>query len=268
MSLQFLEEEHNKLLELNEKYGKWENGLVKRLNNGMMLSIKIFEILNKTPIDWDTVWLVTSIASFTSRDGSIDKFEHTLNMAKKQQIIKDFERKNLGYSITTKDDTYIRFLKITEFITNLNPELQERIATNKHAGHCHWDSIHLSAGLDSPHKLVSGYCTMYSKAIQYPHSWLEINFQDREWVLDFTKNEMMNKEGFYKLHNPQNIVEIDNETLHNDLRLGKSTSFADKDIRMYLFHPNEAREEMQKEISQRKNYKTEEFPWLIHEDNF
>ena len=78
-------------------------------------------------------------------------------------------------------------------------------------------------------------------------------------------NEVMNKEGYYKLYNPQNTIAIDNTTLIEDLQLRKRSSLEFEDIRMYLFHPDETREVMQEEIKSHKTYETGEFPWLIIE---
>ncbi|MBQ8444717.1 MAG: hypothetical protein IJX25_05140 [Clostridia bacterium] len=116
-----------------------------------------------------------------------------------------------------------------------------------------------------PNRIVSGYCTMQSKKMPFPHTWVELEHQGKAWCIDFTLNEVMNKEGFYKLYNPQGIIEIDNMTLKEDLRLRERTSLDDKDIRMYLFHPNEARKVMQEEDKQHKTYEAGEFPWLLIE---
>ena len=148
----------------------------------------------------------------------------------------------------------MRFLQLTEFIPELDEDIQKRLHSMERCGHCHWDSIHLAENMEMPCKVVSGYCTMQSKKMPYPHSWVEIEHQDREWVMDFTMNVVMNKDGYYRLFNPQNTIAIDNTTLIEDLKLRKRTSLDMEDIRMYLFHPNEAREVMLDEIaSKRRN---------------
>ncbi len=261
MSLQFLEEEFNKLLAHNEKFSKWENEVNKRITKGRLLSLKVYEIMKRTPIDWNTLWIVSPIATFTLNN-NIENFEHNLNDAIKYGVIKSFERKKVGYTITTKDDTVIRFMQLTDFIPSLDEDVKNRLHSSKRSGHCHWDSVHLAENLEIPNKVVSGYCTKASKKMPYSHSWVELEHQGKEWVIDFTLNEVMNKEGYYKLHNPQNIVEIDSATLKEDLKLRARTSFEDKDIRMYLFHPDEARKVMQEELSQRKDYKKGEFFYI------
>ena len=50
MSLQFLKEEFNKLLAINEKFNKWENEFNKLLKGKKLLAIKFFQTFKKTPI--------------------------------------------------------------------------------------------------------------------------------------------------------------------------------------------------------------------------
>ena len=264
MSLQFLKEEFAKLLAINEKFGKWENELNEKLNGGKLVSLKLFEMIKRTPIDWDTLWVVTSIGTFTLNN-NVESFEYVLSQAQQKGIIKSFERKKIGYSLVAKDDTPIRFIKLTDFIPSLDDDVKQRLQSSKRSGHCHWDSIHLAEHLEMPNKVVSGYCTMQSKKMPYPHTWVELEHQGKEWVLDFSMNEVMNKEGYYKLYNPQKTIAIDNATLIEDLGLRKRSSMECEDIRMYLFHPDEAREVMQEEIKSHKTYETGEFPWLMIE---
>ena len=264
MSLQFLKDEFAKLLAINDKFSKWENELNEKLNGGKLLSLKLFQMMKRTPIDWDTLWIVTSIGTFTLNN-NVENFEHVLNQTQQRGIVKNFERKKIGYSLVTKDDTLIRFIKLTDFIPSLDEDAKKRLESSKRSGHCHWDSIHLAEHLEMPSKVVSGYCTMQSKKMPYPHTWVELEHQGKEWVLDFTMNEVMNKEGYYKLYNPQNTIAIDNTTLIEDLRLRKKSSLEFEDIRMYLFHPDETREVMQEEIKSHKTYKTGEFPWIMVE---
>jgi len=106
---------------------------------------------------------------------------------------------------------------------------------------------------------------MQSKKMPFPHTWVELEHQGKEWVLDFTMNEVMNKEGYYKLYNPQKTVSVDNQTLIEDLSLIKRSSLEFEDIRMYLFHPDEARDVMQEEIKSHKTYEQGEFPWIMIE---
>ena len=264
MGIEFLEEELRKIVKHNKNFGMWENKVNDLMNGGKLTSLKFFEIFKKTPIDWNTLWIASSLASFTL-NGNCDNFEICLNKAKKQRIISGYERKNKGYEITLADGTKLRFLTLVELIPDLSNDTKKRLQSNERYGHCHWDSIHLSKVLEIPNRVVSGYCTCQSKKMPYTHSWVEVDYQDREWVLDFTMNLAMNKDAYYKLYNPQNTVEIDSQTLKDDLDLMRKTSMGQKDLRMYLFYPNEAREVMQEEYKGHKTYETEEFPWFLIE---
>jgi len=264
MSLQFLKDEFAKLQAVNDRFSKWENEFVEKLNSGKLVSVKLFEMLKRTPINWNNMWIVSSIGTFT-KNNNVESFEYVLNDAKQKGIIKSFERKKIGYSIITKDDTPIRFIKLTDFIPELDEDVKKRLQSDKRSGHCHWDSIHLAEHLEMPNRVASGYCTMQSKKMPFPHTWVELEHQGKEWVLDFTMNEVMNKEGYYKLFSPQKTISIDNQTLIEDLSLRKRSSLEFEDIRMYLFHPDEAREVMQEEIKSHKTYETGEHPWILIE---
>ena len=250
MSYKSLEKKFNKLLDHNKKFSNWENQLNELLQSGNMAKIKMFEIVNGTPIDWNTLWIMASIATFTKINNPTT-FEQTLNEAISLNIITGFEKKKIGYQITNNNNQTIRFVKLTDFFPNLSDETKNILFSSERAGHCHWNSIHLSEEISQPHKLVSGFCSsMQSKKMHYPHSWLEIENNNKKWVLDFSTNLAMQKDGFYNLFTPQNTVEVNNETLKEDLKLRSQTSFESKDIRMYLFFPNEVRTEMQSEVAQ------------------
>lgn len=264
MSLQFLKEEFAKLNAINDKFCKWENELNKKLNVGNLFSLKVFQKMKKTPIDWETLWIVSSIGTFTLKN-NVEEFEYVLNIAKQKGIIKSFERKKMGYSLIAKDDTPIRFIKLTDFVPSLDESVKKRLESKERLGHCHWDSIHLAERLETPSKVVSGYCTTQSKKMPYPHSWVEVEQQGKEWVLDFTMNIAMDKEAYYRLHNPQGAIAIGNKTLIVDLSLLKRSSLRFEDIRMYLFHPDEARKVMQEEIKSHKTYERGEHPWIMIE---
>lgn len=258
MSLQFLEEEFAKLLAINERFSKWEKKLNEKISNRKLISLKLFEAINRTPIDWHTIWIVSSIATFTL-DNNIENFEHVLNESIQNGILTSFERKEMGYNLIDKDKTQIKFIKLTDFIPSLDENIKKILQSNQRYGHCHWYSIDIAKKIKISNKVVSGYCTVQSKKMPYPHTWIELKYKGIEWVLDCTMNEAMNKEGYYKLYNPQNTIEIDNTTLIEDLMLMERTSLRYKDIRLYLFHPNEAREVMQEEFEKYKACKTADF---------
>ena len=101
MSLQFLKEEFAKLQAINDRFGKWENEFVEKLNSGKLVSVKLFEMLKRTPINWNNMWIVSSIGTFTMNN-NVENFEYVLNDAIQKGIIKSFERKKIGYILKCK----------------------------------------------------------------------------------------------------------------------------------------------------------------------
>ena len=90
-----LEKNFKKLLEHNEKFGKWEIELNELLQSGNMAKIKMFEILNRTPIDWNSLWIKASISTFTQTNNETI-FEQALNKAISHNRITGFEKKKVG----------------------------------------------------------------------------------------------------------------------------------------------------------------------------
>jgi len=69
---------------------------------------------------------------------------------------------------------------------------------------CHEYSIQAAKLLrkvfDTTGYVVTGYPHYYVPANKYLHSWVELNINGKDYVLDFTRNAMIDKASFYRLH--------------------------------------------------------------------
>ena len=240
MDLKDLKKEFDNLVLQNKKFEKWENQFNKIINSGNMFYLKIFELINKTPINWDVLWMVSIINNFTLNN-DIGNFEYCLTQAITASVVKSFKQDGLIFKIIMNRDEEICFTKLTDFLPELNKDVKDRLQSERRFGHCHWDSIKLSKSLNFDNNVVSGFCSIQSDKMKYPHTWVEFRYQDVEWIIDFTLNAVMNKCGYYRLFNPEKTVSINKVNISEDLLLINNSSFKDSDIRFYLFHPNDVR---------------------------
>ena len=117
------------------------------------------------------------------------------------------------YSLTTN--------KITDLIPNIN-SLMDGVDLNNESriGHCHIEAFDLSKNLNMPNRLVTSYIYGTTDLSKFLHSFVEVNINGKEYVIDCTINSIMNKEAFYKIHHieKEDIISIiDNKTLKDDL---------------------------------------------------
>ena len=52
---------------------------------------------------------------------------------------------------------------------------------------------------NTPNNIVTGYAKYYVPENKYLHSWMEIKRDGKDYVLDFTKNTIIDKESYYRL---------------------------------------------------------------------
>jgi hypothetical protein len=181
-----------------------------------------------------------------------DNFEYCLQEEIRNKIISSFKQIGMYYEIYTIDDSKLKFTKLTNIMPHLNYNTKKYLMSLDRIGKCHTDSLTIAKKLNTPCKLVSGFCTMLSKKMPFLHSWVEVELEDGKYVLDSTMNLAMNKKGYYKLFNPKNTIKIDNFKLKEDCKLIEKTSFINKDLRMYLFFPEEVRNLMKNELRNNK----------------
>ena len=53
---------------------------------------------------------------------------------------------------------------------------------------------------DVPSNVVTGYPKYYVPENKYLHSWMELKLKGKDYVLDFTRNTLMDKSSYYRLH--------------------------------------------------------------------
>ena len=74
---------------------------------------------------------------------------------------------------------------------------------NNRQSNCHDFSMTASElfqyEFNTPNNIVTGYAKYYVPENKYLHSWMEIKRDGKDYVLDFTKNTIIDKESYYRL---------------------------------------------------------------------
>lgn len=108
---------------------------------------------------------------------------------------------NMNAYIIETEDGKIEFSKIDELFPLIADKNLEKCETRQ--GKCHNDSIIFGTKmLDSynvNNQIVTGYIYYGSDKSKYIHTWNEFNMSGKNYVLDYTCNIIMNKDGYYLL---------------------------------------------------------------------
>ena len=91
------------------------------------------------------------------------------------------------------------------------------IETEKREGTCGEKSLDISRFLDIPNEVVTGYCYGYTDQAIYLHSWVEIELNQKDYVIDGTLNAIINKDGYYYLRHVEPISRISSAVIESDI---------------------------------------------------
>lgn len=245
MSKETFRKKYKELIRFNNKFKLWEKGFNLLITNKNALDA--FSRITKSPIDWPAMWILSLIANSTYETSTPEKVKFLFDNAIQNKLIKEFESTDNLNIITLNDDSKLIFMRLTDLFEGLEKQAPD-LLTEERYGRCHLNSFLISAGLDLPHCLCSGLCSNQSNRRQFLHSWVEFNYNDNTYVIDYTHNAVINKSGYYKLFSPEQVVKIDGNQVQADEKLIRKSKFSNMDIRMYCFFPDEVREEIIKEL--------------------
>ncbi len=119
--------------------------------------------------------------------------------------IKDIEFKHSPEQIvfTTKFGTF-KASKLSEVFPVFKqfPGIETRDRHSK----CHAASIDVSSVLMDKHKVATGYVYMFGEGAKYLHTWIEVKFDGRDFVIDTTRNLFTPKKFYYYIRNIEGPV--------------------------------------------------------------
>lgn len=117
--------------------------------------------------------------------------------------------------IETSEETInvIEFSKISNKIKEMIPFIE----TDGRMGKCFDLSYLTCINLGKPNELVTGHIYGYSDKSPFLHSWVETTLKGKEYVIDATRNAIINKEGYYLLKHAEPIAKISDDTIRQDI---------------------------------------------------
>lgn len=125
--------------------------------------------------------------------------EFTLNPEKKNRFI--IKLKNKKYKCILPFMTF-NFKILSDFIEN--KEVKENLLTEDRYGKCHRNSIYVAKGFEATDNedltvYIVGGMQKANEIDSVYHSWVELIYPDREYVVDYNANIIMNKKDYYKI---------------------------------------------------------------------
>ena len=90
--------------------------------------------------------------------------------------------------------------------------------------------------------LVTGRIYQLSPSAKYLHSWVEIAFDGRVYVIDPTRNSVMPKEAFYHINHVGEIVKLHSSIVKKDYKMIRSlTDYDNYAVKVYYENPERGR---------------------------
>lgn len=162
-------------------------------------------------------------------DASVPDYDKETELAYliKHNIIKDYIKAKSTLHIFRKDGSVLKFKPMTKAIPALGAMFPELDYIEGRSGCCHGGSINLAIAMTEACKIKTAPVHLATDNKKCYHSWIDMG----DYVLDFTMNGVINKEGYEKLyHSEAPISEIPNKKIKEDIEY-----LADETVADYFF---------------------------------
>ena len=91
------------------------------------------------------------------------------------------------------------------------------IETDKRHKRCHVDSVELSKGLQDRTRVATGYVYTFGEGDKFLHSWVELYLKGKPFVVDTTRNLLMERRGYYYIRNIKGpVYKISDKTIERE----------------------------------------------------
>lgn len=94
-------------------------------------------------------------------------------------------------------------------------KLHPDLSTLKRIEKCHINTIVLAMQYKNPCHLITGYVYGKSNKSRYLHNWIERKVDNKDVVIDYSMNAIINLRGYYLMRNAISINKIYNKELRN-----------------------------------------------------
>lgn len=118
------------------------------------------------------------------------------------------------------------------------------------ANTCFSNSRSLSIKFSNDNDLVTGIIHGYTDKSKYLHSWLEIKLYGELYVIDYTMNAIINKDGYYRFRHANEISRVKRDSISNDIdNYGNIINALEAHSAFYNIFRNEIIKDLQKNKS-------------------
>lgn len=190
-------------------------------SEGLKSGIDYLKQVGATKLDIEDYYIKYSISQWTKKILSAQEKLELLNE------LKNFKDYVLDVNIVTNDKFNVPevVIKTTEGeiraiqFSSVVPQVKEVfpfIENDERLGKCYTFAKTISLDLGIPNEIVTGYIYGYSDKSEFLHSWVETRLKGEEYVIDGTLNAIINKQGYYLMHNVKPLTRISTEQLLSD----------------------------------------------------
>ena len=251
--MSFIKNFDKMFIEPEDRSQEWDNKIFEYGESGDVEKLDK-HLSSANELYFEEKQIYSAINSFTLRTERDEEKRRLLENLKKANFVNKLSYTDSLIKMEVCDGTEIRAYKMTGIIPDLKEDDPD-IETLKRKGSCHSKSMSISVSMGIPNDVVTGYIFGFSDKAKYLHSWIEFKDKDREMIIDYSLNILMNKEGYYYMQHAIPLSRVSNSKLLEDKEIikkfGKLGYFTDKEYLLY-------RDEIMKDFEKNKKLFNEE----------
>ena len=271
MKLEDLDKKYKKEYgKTEDKMAKWESAYVKLYNHNhkMLLNFLISSPLfkkNKEKVeifdDSHQMWFFLDILTmniYTSKEKQdAIKKAISIGLIKDGKISKDPTAAEVFNSIIginkadinktieiTLPNGEIQTIKQVSDVIDTPPMYKHILTTPQRYGACHNLSQMISYHLPQNNNVVTGFMKLRDSYHKLFHSWVETKIDGKDYVLDGTKNIVVDKDFYYNIIHPEILTKMPQKTIIEDYNKYGDDEIFQLYMRLYYLYRNEFLEAM------------------------
>jgi len=161
-----------------------------------------------------TMFINYFTASNSCSDDKLKNFE--MKILKNHDEIESIEYTNRDKCIIhLKNGSDIKFCTISSAI-DFDDQIPDLLTLDRR-GKCHMRSLAFATKINNKCQCVTGTIWTFISKAKWLHSWLETDINGEILCIDNNLNAILSKEDYYRLHHPEVIEKINQETIENDM---------------------------------------------------
>lgn len=116
------------------------------------------------------------------------------------------------------------------------------IENHNRGGRCHDSAVMVSTALDDKNYVATGYVHSFGRGHKYLHSWVELEYNGKQCVIDTTLNLFTRKSYYYDLMDVKGVVyKIPSKTIKNEIEIIRELTHENQWLsKLYLSNRHQA----------------------------